>query len=33
MLIIELKFRQKISAVKIRRYLTDGDELDHDILD
>ena len=32
MLIIELGFGQKISAAKIRKYLTYGDELDHEIL-
>ena len=32
MLVIELGFGQKISVVKIRMYLTDGDELDHEIL-
>ena len=31
MLVIELGFGQKSSAVEIRRYLTDNDELDHEI--
>ena len=29
-LVNELEFGQKHSAVKIRRYLIDGDELDHE---
>lgn len=32
MLVIELGFGQKSSVVKIRRYLIDGDELDHEFL-
>ena len=32
MLVIELGFGHKSSAVKIRMYLTDGEELDHEFL-